>query len=811
MIPNHVTGDNLYYATYFLKKATNDSWKVSDDDKSLIYEGVLNTPSETEAKKMAEQKMHAIGINTFEISISKTHAFGKLVVKCKITDERGIGEIVKESLKYQNQEIPKEAVENLKKKGEVANPQVVLVDEEGFLRPLATVAMTLCVKLGVYSKETLQAQEKPDFVFDSPLLAWSDEGLVIKIPKQLNGKMKEALGKLVQENPREINEKNFGRDYDSQITVPFNKVHSFVRDILTLENVATPQGKINIFNEMILVKGTFNSQQKGLLRGTGDNIQKLAAPVEPDIEQLVLSAEPTQKKVEVENPQVILFESGGLFRPLATVAMTLCVKLGVYSKKTLQQEEYPDHVLPSPLLSWSDEGLVIKIPAQIDAKMKEALGKLIQENPKTINEKKFGREYVSQITVPFNKVHSLVKDVLTLENIDTVEGEINIFNVMTNVYSETLNSQQKELLQGKGAGVQKLNVSVKSADSEPTEFTEEEKQQIQEKENQIREWRESTNAEKIKRRLDTVIPLTTTRGGGVSTSDYYYKPTVSKEATDISVGSYEASVCASMGYRDTMEDVHFAKELELEKGEDKVPVQLYGIFDGHGGKATAQYANEHFHEILLARLQKVQNLEDEKSLWNAFKLAMVEMNEACKKNVSAKDKSGSTALIAVIIKEKVYVLNLGDSRSVFSGDQTIQLSEDAKVKGRFRKTAEKRGGAFLGERILGTDGKNIQTLMVARSLGDKMFKGITARPKIIRRSLEELGSGHLILASDGLWDVVSSDQVSGLIGNCKTSKEVTEALHKAAFDRRSADNVTVMSIDLRGKKRNKASDFPSRW
>jgi serine/threonine protein phosphatase PrpC len=47
-----------------------------------------------------------------------------------------------------------------------------------------------------------------------------------------------------------------------------------------------------------------------------------------------------------------------------------------------------------------------------------------------------------------------------------------------------------------------------------------------------------------------------------------------------------------------MEDAHIAIEINLPKGEGKA--MLFGVFDGHGGKEVAHFAEKHFKDILLA-------------------------------------------------------------------------------------------------------------------------------------------------------------------------------------------------------------------
>lgn len=61
-----------------------------------------------------------------------------------------------------------------------------------------------------------------------------------------------------------------------------------------------------------------------------------------------------------------------------------------------------------------------------------------------------------------------------------------------------------------------------------------------------------------------------------------------------------------------------------------------------------------------------------------------------------KDKSGSCALVMIVMKERVYIANIGDSRAVMSlngGTKIVQVSLDHRPDQNFEKVrVEKAGG-----------------------------------------------------------------------------------------------------------------------
>ncbi len=56
---------------------------------------------------------------------------------------------------------------------------------------------------------------------------------------------------------------------------------------------------------------------------------------------------------------------------------------------------------------------------------------------------------------------------------------------------------------------------------------------------------------------------------------------------------------------------------------------------------------------------------------------------------------------------------------------------------------------------------------------------------------------YLILASDGIWDVLSSQTACDLISTAKDPKEAAQILTDTAYHSHSMDNITALVIDLR--------------
>ncbi|KAK9791129.1 hypothetical protein WJX73_003818 [Symbiochloris irregularis] len=161
---------------------------------------------------------------------------------------------------------------------------------------------------------------------------------------------------------------------------------------------------------------------------------------------------------------------------------------------------------------------------------------------------------------------------------------------------------------------------------------------------------------------------------------------------------------------------------------------------------------------------------------------------------------------ALVGSRQLYVANCGDSRAVLCrGDFAIPLTDDHKAA-REDETArvEALGGQILfwnGVRVMGV-------LAVSRAIGDHCLRPfVIAKPEVTilaRKPEDEL----LLLASDGLWDVLSNQEACTLAKRClrrarqrgasrqSAARIAATVLTRAAIDRGSRDNVTVLVVDL---------------
>lgn len=237
------------------------------------------------------------------------------------------------------------------------------------------------------------------------------------------------------------------------------------------------------------------------------------------------------------------------------------------------------------------------------------------------------------------------------------------------------------------------------------------------------------------------------------------------------------------GKRASMEDFF---DVKMSKMNGKT-VCLFGIFDGHGGSRAAEFLKEYLFENLM---KHPLFMEDTKvAISETYKQTDVDFLDA-EKDTFRDD--GSTASTAVLVENHLYVANVGDSRTVISkAGKAIPLSEDHKPNRLDeRKRIESAGGVVMWAGTWRVGG----VLAMSRAFGNRMLKQfVVAEPEIQEQEInEELEL--LVLASDGLWDVVPNEDAVSIALAEEEPESAARKLTETAFTRGSADNITCIVV-----------------
>lgn len=237
----------------------------------------------------------------------------------------------------------------------------------------------------------------------------------------------------------------------------------------------------------------------------------------------------------------------------------------------------------------------------------------------------------------------------------------------------------------------------------------------------------------------------------------------------------------------------------LLKHSRKQDTQFFGVYDGHGGARASSLLALLFPVYLLAAEEYQSDLE------TACRSASLAMNqEILKREEAGHCEGGATALTLLIRGTKAVLSNTGDCRAVLvsnkeKNEQATQLTTDHKASNEDEKHRIEEGGGMVLY-VKGVPRVNGR-LAVTRAFGDaELSQLVIADPEVTVHELRPEDE-YIVLASDGLWDVMSNEQVASCIRNNPWLgvQELANMLTERAVELGTLDNVTVMVVDVRGR------------
>ncbi|KAI3913831.1 hypothetical protein MKW92_001393 [Papaver armeniacum] len=249
------------------------------------------------------------------------------------------------------------------------------------------------------------------------------------------------------------------------------------------------------------------------------------------------------------------------------------------------------------------------------------------------------------------------------------------------------------------------------------------------------------------------------------------------------------------------------------------PVHFFGVYDGHGG-SQLNFCAERIHDTTAEEWERGGMDEDtDVNGWHtrwetAFSRGFERADNEVAEESVAPEIVGSTAVVVALSGCQIITSNCGDSRAVLCrGTQTIPLSIDHKPD-REDELARIEGA---GGRVISWNGARVfGVLAMSRSIGDRYMRPwIIPVPEVTFTTRSEEDE-CLIIASDGLWDVISNDEAGEVARNLlrrrrrstisdiashSAAQAVADHLIDLASRKNSSDNISVIVVDLKSKRR----------
>jgi len=252
------------------------------------------------------------------------------------------------------------------------------------------------------------------------------------------------------------------------------------------------------------------------------------------------------------------------------------------------------------------------------------------------------------------------------------------------------------------------------------------------------------------------------------------KPKIEKHTEGGTGNGLRYGLSSMQGWRVEMEDAHCAT-IGLPGGLNDW--SFFAVFDGHAGaKVSAYCARELLRSIVSNKdwsgIQgdPVATAPTTERVSTGIKTGFLQLDQTIRElpeTVSGEDKSGSTAVCAIIAPTCVYFANCGDSRAVLSraGHAVFGTADHKPVNPIEKERIQNAGGSVMIQRVNGS-------LAVSRALGDFDYKNVAGRgpceqlvspePEVsVEERTEE--DEFVALACDGVWDVMSNAELCDFV------------------------------------------------
>uniref|UniRef100_A0A0C3TB71 PPM-type phosphatase domain-containing protein n=1 Tax=Guillardia theta (strain CCMP2712) TaxID=905079 RepID=A0A0C3TB71_GUITC len=226
-------------------------------------------------------------------------------------------------------------------------------------------------------------------------------------------------------------------------------------------------------------------------------------------------------------------------------------------------------------------------------------------------------------------------------------------------------------------------------------------------------------------------------------------------------------------------------------------MSLFGVFDGHNGYRGSLYVREMLLHNIASSLEEETSLAEVQS---AIQQAYVKTDQDF---ISLGVRDGCCVVTVAVSPSFIIAANAGDSRAVLAvkaeeeGEEmggevrAIDLTEDHKPGRPDEQARIEAAGGFVVElgvpRVMGY-------LAVSRAIGDAELKQfVIAEPEIHVKPREPQAQRFVLLATDGLWDVMSSQEAVEFVWKKWEEKDHgAEELVREAYRLGSYDNICVM-------------------
>ena len=218
--------------------------------------------------------------------------------------------------------------------------------------------------------------------------------------------------------------------------------------------------------------------------------------------------------------------------------------------------------------------------------------------------------------------------------------------------------------------------------------------------------------------------------------------------------------------------------------------QSFGLFivaDGMGGYKGGEKASDiairtaadHIlHHIYLPEVWPTYD-EPQDPINEVLTGAITKANEAV---LEQAPESGTTITVAILLDNQAYFAHVGDSRAYIYNSRSLhQITQDHSIVARMVEV-----GQITPEEALTHKNKNV----LYRAIGQASNLDVDTYLHTIP------GNSYLLICSDGLWNLVSDEEIGQLLGDITSMDQCVQQFVDLANQKGGDDNISVILVGI---------------
>lgn len=265
------------------------------------------------------------------------------------------------------------------------------------------------------------------------------------------------------------------------------------------------------------------------------------------------------------------------------------------------------------------------------------------------------------------------------------------------------------------------------------------------------------------------------------------RPIKSKDKNRIEPPQLIVGMGQSVGkQRDVNQDSIYSFSSTLASNSSQVPFGLFIVADGMGGHQYGEIASETAVRVMAESILRSLyiplinplNQSPTQSLQEIMKHGVMDAHQAILKKTP---EGGTTLTAALILGRQMTIAHVGDSRA-------YQAAADGRLQPLTRDHSLVRRLEEMGQ-ITSEEAKvHPQRNVLYRALG----QGEPFEPEIQSHRLPN--SGYILICSDGLWGVVSQNQITNILNSDLPPQVMCQQMVNLANEAGGPDNISVILV-----------------